>query len=138
MLELLYDNDRFLSDENLPKTQKYITDALEYTFWETTYADLLFDICDSQLVLLGIVVDGEYIGCLTGKVVHYDQKTALRLVTMGGIQQQYWKEVAEKVTQYAKCLGCDTLEGWVRPDGVRAGKDIFGFKHQYSVMVKEV
>lgn len=138
MVRLEWDNEKFLSPEYFDKTKTFIVDALDWSFNESSFDDLLFDICTNKLVLLAFLVDNDYIGCITGQMVYYEQKTSFRIITMGGIKMPYWRAVANEVEAFAKCLGCQMIEGWIRPDGVRAGQDIFGFKHQYSVMMKEV
>lgn len=138
MLEMYYDPERFLSPEMLPQTIGFIEDALAYTFKESSVSSILDSVRCADLALLSFVDNGKYVGCVTGKTVHYPEKDVFRVITMGGITMNYWKEAGRMIEDFARCLTCDAVEIWCRPDAVRAGKDFFGLTHQYSVMVKEV
>jgi len=95
------------------------------------YAALL----SGQAQLWSSIRGTEFEGALVTLVVDYPQTKALLYLTIGGKDMDHWWQYRTEIEDYAKRIGCNFVEAWVRPGWVKLlAKD--GWKETTRVIRK--
>lgn len=118
--------------------EPYVKRALDHTSGELSPNDLK-KACLHQDAQLWLVTHNErVIAAITTEIVCYPQRKHLRIITLAGSHAEDWMEYLEPALRpFAEKLQCQGVEAYVRK-GYVTKLSQYGFKHKYSVVVKEV
>lgn len=95
---------------------KYIEEGLKHADGKYTMADVK-ELLASQLLILWVVYNEEKkkaIGCLLTEVLQYPQIKALSIFLLGGEDFSEIVKVLPDVKEYAKGIGCGSIEFYGR------------------------
>ena len=90
-----------------------------------------------QLWVLLTMPDQKITMCGVTEIVNYPRKKVCRVVLMGGIPSQEWRDNVHNIETWAKGQGCSTMEACVRKGiaKVMAEQD---YKKVYTIVSKEL
>lgn len=125
-------------DRFWPMAEPYIKRALDHTSGEFSPADIKA-YCKDRIIQLWLVSENErIIAACTTEIINYPQRKHCRVVTLAGSKAVEWTQLLDVVLlEWAKQQGCDAMEAFVRKGYVPV-LEKYGYKHQYSVVCKEI
>lgn len=118
---------------------KHIHAALEYANDKYTFEDVVSLVKAESLILWVVYNDDrqEAVGCLLTETIKYPQKQCLFIFLLGGdCFDEIW-QCFDELKEYAKGIGCDSLEFYGRP-GWEKLLQAFQFKKIHTVMSLEL
>lgn len=118
--------------------EPYIKRALDQTGGEFTPEDILL-FCKEDVIHLWLVSEGaRVVGAVTTEVVIYPRRKHLRIATLAGSKGLEWTGLVDTIlAKWAKSLGCDGIEAFVRK-GYVPTLIKYGYQHKYSTVIKDL
>jgi hypothetical protein len=118
--------------------EPYIKRALDHTCGEVTPDDLRHSCEDRRCQLWLVSKENRIIAAVTTEIVNYPQRRHCRVITLAGSSAEDWTGLMDAtLMEWAKSHACDAMEAYVRKGYVQKLSQ-YGFKHRYSVVVKEL
>lgn len=81
--------------------------------------DIQRALIENRANLWSSVKDGKIQGALVTMTIQYPQTKGLLYLCVGGENMSDWWEHRGEIENFARKIGCDFLEAWVRPGWVR-------------------
>ena len=115
----------------------YLERAINYS--DGRYSPLaVFEDIKSGNQQLWVITEGNIIGAATTKIVDYPERRTLFIQFMSGDDFSFWRgEGYERIAQYAKEKGCDSIEFFGRP-GLKKHARELGFEATYTVFERKL
>lgn len=135
-------NMRGIPAASLPQfwhfAEPYIKRALDHTSGELSLGDIK-RLCEQRDIQLWLVSHGSrVVGAATTEIVLYPRRKHCRVITLAGSSFSDWVDMAEGViSTWAVTEHCNAVESFVRK-GMVPRMIPLGYKHKYSVIVKEL
>jgi hypothetical protein len=91
-----------------------------------------------EAVLWAVTRDSRLVGCCIANAVQWPRKKIATPITVAGDGFDDWGGELDRVlTEWARALGCDLLEGWGR-EGWAKKLPALGYRRAYTVYRKEL
>lgn len=119
--------------------EPYVKRALDHTSGEVS-PEGVRRLCKDRVLQLWLVSEGDRIvAAVTTEIVQYPERRHLRVVTLAGSKAPEWTGLVDTIlANFAKAEGCDAVEALVRKGYVPVLVKQYGYKHTYSVVVKDI
>lgn len=126
-------------DLALQDVGKHIHAALEHSNDKYTYEDVMSLVKAESLILWVVYNDDKQkaIGCLLTETIQYPQRKCLYIFLLGGDDFDDMAQCFDEIHEYAKGIGCDSIEFCGR-EGWEKRLRRFQFKKVHTVMSLEL
>jgi hypothetical protein len=115
-----------------------IQESLDYSQGELTTDDARTLAGKGFMQVWTAVEDDEVVGVMLTELVQYPRYKSVRVVTFSARLFADWREYEPLLEQYARELGADRVEAFVRPGLTRMLATLGGYTKAYDVIVKSV
>lgn len=126
-------------DLALKDVARHIHAALEHSDNKYTYEDVI-GLLKAESLILWVVYNDEIekaIGCLLTETIRYPQRQCLYIFLLGGDDFDGMTQCLDELQEYAKGIGCDSIEFFGR-EGWERRLQRFQFKKIHTVMSLEL
>ena len=125
--------------EEVPKIWGEVLPQIErcvpHSEGEMTPEDFYIALVDAEMQLWIAVEDNEVLASMVTQVIPYPAKKVLRVIAIAGEDMDKWLHFQPDLEEFARLMGCSSLEAWGRKGWKKVLKD---WKDSYVVYTKEL